>query len=231
MRFVIPTAQSLAKLPLRLESQTSFTQVVFMSTAKPFVPAATAPAEPPSISSPKSTGFNFRWTGEYCDEESELTYVHTNWDALKVVVKTLNGGRECEYEGRYHEGGRHIVRRLLFVDRGEQWLARVPIMQTLSTLSEEEGVMDWYWGKKEKHEMESEIATMAYVRKNTQIPIPKVFGYNSGLAGNPVNFPYILMECMKGNVYHELICAEPTEEIWSKVRSTLAWVQVCNTLA
>lgn len=201
-----------------------------MSAAKPPVPAAITSTEGPLISSPKSTSFNFRWTGDYCDEESELTYVHTNWDALKMVVKTLSGGRECEYEGRYHEGGRHIVRRLLFVDRGDQWLARVPIMQTLPTLSGEDGALEWTWGEKEKHEMESEIATMAYVRKHTQIPIPKVFGYNSRLAENPVNFPYILMECMKGNVYHELTYAEPIEEIWSKIRSILAWVQVCSAL-
>lgn len=201
-----------------------------MSAAKPPVPAAISSTERPLISSPESTGFNFRWTGDYCDEESELTYVHTNWDALKMVVKTLSGGRECEYEGRYHEGGRHIVRRLLFVDRGDQWLVRVPIMQTLPTPCGEEEALEWTWGEKEKREMESEIATMTYVRKNTQIPIPKVFGYNSRLAENPVNFPYILMECMKGNVYHELICAEPIEEIWSKIRSILAWVQVCDAL-
>lgn len=194
-----------------------------MSTAKPFVPEAITSAESPST---QSTGFKFRWIGDYCDEESELTYVHTDWDALKVEAKTLNGGRECEYEGRYHQGGRHIVRRLLFAD-GDQWLARVPIMQTLFNPFEE-GVMEWSWGIKEKHEMESEIATMTYVREHTQIPIPHVFGYNLRLAENPVNFPYILMECLKGNVYDELISVGPTEEIWSRVRSILAWVQVCN---
>lgn len=207
-------------------------------TAEPFVPAAVRSTEGLLVSSPESTGFKFRWTGNYYDEESELTYIHTNWDALRMEVETLAGGRECEYEGRYHEGGRHIVRRIVFTNEGDQWLARVPIMQALPTPEEEdeekeekEGVMEWSWGEKEKYEMESEIATMAYVREHTQIPIPKVFGYNSRLAGNPVNIPYILMECMKGNAYHELMSVEPTEEIWSKVRSILAWVQVCNTLA
>lgn len=196
-----------------------------MSTAKRNVPVAVVSAEGPST---KSTGFKFRWMGDYCDEESEITFIYMNWDALKVEAKALNRGRECEYEGRYHEGGRHIVRRLLFADGGDQWLVRVPIMQTLSVPFE--GVMEWSWGKKEKREMESEIATMAYVKEHTQIPIPNVFGYNSRLAENPANFPYILMECMKGNVYDELLGVGPTEEIWAKVRSILAWVQVCDTL-
>ena len=45
--------------------------------------------------------------------------------------------------------------------------------------------------------MESEIATLQYVRSRTSVPVPKVFGYDLN-RDNDVGGPYILMEMIPG---------------------------------
>ena len=45
--------------------------------------------------------------------------------------------------------------------------------------------------------MQSEIDTMSYVLENTDIPVPRVFAYDT-TAKNPVGAPYIFMECFQG---------------------------------
>ena len=46
--------------------------------------------------------------------------------------------------------------------------------------------------------MQSEIDTMSFLRENTDIPIPRVFFYDTS-ATNPVGAPYMFMECIKGD--------------------------------
>lgn len=47
---------------------------------------------------------------------------------------------------------------------------------------------------------ESEVATMQFVKKNTQISVPEVYGYDSTYA-NVLGTPYILMEHIAGKAY------------------------------
>ena len=47
---------------------------------------------------------------------------------------------------------------------------------------------------------ESEVATMQFVKENTQIPVPKVYGYDSTYA-NALGTPYIFMEYIAGKPY------------------------------
>lgn len=46
--------------------------------------------------------------------------------------------------------------------------------------------------------VESEAATMSLVERETQVPVPHVYGHASTTAGNPVGWPYILMSKAKG---------------------------------
>ena len=45
----------------------------------------------------------------------------------------------------------------------------------------------------QEREMQSEVATMAYVRQNTSVPVPEVFSYDC-TTDNAVGAPYMLME-------------------------------------
>lgn len=177
---------------------------------------------------PQQSTFQFRWPPTNKGQQSEMTYEFTNWEALRAIAKHISG-RDCQYESEgYHEGGRHIVRRIVFTEGGEEWLARVPIMQVSSIYST--GDIKWWWGEKETLDMESEIATMSFIAKFTEIPVPIVYGYNSCMNDNIVYSPYMLMQCMKGNTSRDLLRnpENDTEESRWKVRNIMAWIQVCN---
>ncbi|OAG24958.1 hypothetical protein CC77DRAFT_295144 [Alternaria alternata] len=47
---------------------------------------------------------------------------------------------------------------------------------------------------------ESEVATMQFVKENTKIPVPEVYGYDPSTT-NVLGTPYIFMECIAGQPY------------------------------
>jgi Phosphotransferase enzyme family len=52
--------------------------------------------------------------------------------------------------------------------------------------------------------MESEVATMNYVKQHTAIPIPTLYGYDCSYC-NPLGCPYLLMEHIKGRPLPDVI--------------------------
>ncbi|OJD24731.1 hypothetical protein ACJ73_03910 [Blastomyces percursus] len=165
----------------------------------------------------------FRWQGQHNDNRSEWTFQYTNWAALLEEAQILNGGRSCEYDGTYHAGGRHIVRRLEFVDGCGMWLVRIPIIPGPSICCD--GDTKW-WTAERRFTMESEIATMRYIAESTSIPVPKVFGHRTYIKGNPVKLPYMLMECIRGNMLFDLGGPEIlTADQRRKIRKSIASIQ------
>ncbi|KND89022.1 Altered inheritance of mitochondria protein 9, mitochondrial [Tolypocladium ophioglossoides CBS 100239] len=165
--------------------------------------------------------FRFRWTGQHWDEASENTFHATNWDALLDVTRRLSGDAKCVFDGVYHAGGRHIVRRIAVPSRQSKWIARIPIMP--SPNPESEG--SW-WTSEQQFTMQSEIATMKYIAKTTNIPVPEVFGYNICVDANPVGLPYMLMHCIEGNMLYDLggPCILNSEQS-ERVRKSIASIQ------
>jgi hypothetical protein len=51
--------------------------------------------------------------------------------------------------------------------------------------------------------MESEIATMKYIVEFTTSLVPTIFGFVSSIDGNPVKLPYVLMQCIRGNMLYD----------------------------
>jgi hypothetical protein len=71
--------------------------------------------------------------------------------------------------------------------------------------------------------MESEIATMKYITKFTDIPVPTIFGRRAFIDGNPVKLPYMLMQGIRGNMLFDL--GGPgilTGEQKSRIRKSMA---------
>ncbi|KAH6605838.1 hypothetical protein Trco_004991 [Trichoderma cornu-damae] len=52
----------------------------------------------------------------------------------------------------------------------------------------------------ERRLLESEIATMQYVRTNSRIPVPEVYDFDSGY-DNELGVPYAILECMPGKPF------------------------------
>ncbi|KAB5513256.1 kinase-like domain-containing protein [Coniochaeta sp. 2T2.1] len=166
--------------------------------------------------------FNFRWAGQHNDDLSQRTYLLTNWDALIDVVKQLSGDPACVYQGDFHAGGRHIVRRIGLPQKGGSWIARIP---TIPAPFDSDDIRRW-WTSEEKFAMESEIATMRYVAQHTDVPVPEVFGYETGMDRSPVGLPYLLMQCIGGNMLFDL--GGPgvlTDEQRAKIRRSVASIQ------
>lgn len=164
--------------------------------------------------------FNFRWADQQ-DEQSEKTFLYTNWDALLDITKQLSGDSTCIYQGNYYAGGRRIVRRIELPREGKLWIARIPTMPP--ELNER------WWTYEQQFTMESEIATMKYIAQNTSIPVPTVFGYKIHINGNPVKLPYLLMQCIKVNILYDLGGPDAlTDEQNTKLRKSIALIQVCQ---
>ena len=134
------------------------------------------------------------------DEESELhtratTFVAAiKWEKLKTLASGIRG-MECELSDKYSLGHYNLVKRLTFVD-GVSWIVRLRLPQLPSVFGAREAM-------KAADCMGIEIATMNYIRLNSDIPVPEVFGYDLS-AENTVGAPYIFIEYLHGTVAAEL---------------------------
>ncbi|KAF2416322.1 hypothetical protein EJ08DRAFT_600604, partial [Tothia fuscella] len=53
------------------------------------------------------------------------------------------------------------------------------------------------------YKMQSEVATMEYVRQNTSIPIPKLYVFESSME-NELGFEWMIMEKVGGHAYGDV---------------------------
>ena len=92
-------------------------------------------------------------------------------------------------------GKRNVLYRLRMPDN-TLWMARLHnrLIQKSAVVEEAERVAN------ERMLLESEIATMIFVKEKTQIPVPKVYGYDVTYR-NALGTPYIFMEYIPGKPY------------------------------
>lgn len=114
-------------------------------------------------------------------------------DGLRTIASDLRGGQNCTIIDNYTCGAYNLVFEILF-DDGISWIARLGSAAPMQVVSQE---LVFESPKYKQHITESEIATMKYVRQHTTIPVPEVYGYDTG-TDNPARSPYILMECIRG---------------------------------
>jgi hypothetical protein len=170
-----------------------------------------------------SKHFRFRWDGQHDNEQTDRTFRYANWDALLEEVRKLTNDPHCTYDGRYHAGGRHIVRRIVFSKRNNVWLGRVPIVADI----EPNAILTW-WTPERKYTMESEIATMMYLAHHATVRVPIVFRYQTAIERNAVKLPYLVMECIQGNMLFDMGGPDQlTAEQRGKIRGSIANIQVC----
>ena len=100
--------------------------------------------------------------------------------ALKDVAAKAVSASSCQTITKLSEGSSNKV-FLLTMDTGKQVVARIPHPQAGSA----------------HYTTASEVATMHYLRKKLNIPVPRVFAYSSD-SRNPVGSEYIIMEKVDG---------------------------------
>lgn len=99
---------------------------------------------------------------------------------------------ECTLLSHVGLGHNHMVRIIRFVD-GVQLAARL----RLPSLKDDGTFSDI------AKSMECEASTIALVRQNTRVPVPEVYAFESD-SNCSVKAPFMLMECLDGNVGMDL---------------------------
>ena len=142
----------------------------------------------------------YKWAGLSTFSEGSIWYnrAHSffkkiNWDALAHYASTLHNGEPCVVDPKIAMGGRHMIRILKFKDES-RWVARLR-MTVAETDDDEDNVADLL--------LQREIDCIQLVRERTTVPVPKIFGYMSSSA-NDIGAPFMLMECLSGNVAMDL---------------------------
>ncbi|KAM3548685.1 hypothetical protein MY1884_009073 [Beauveria asiatica] len=145
-----------------------------------------------------------------------------NEKALLSYASLLRGGELCTLSPEFSVGSFNLVRKIQF-DDGVEWVVRLRMPPMLgegsgmaSPPSRESMILD----------IQSELATMEFVRQNTDIPIPRVYAYNLN-AQNAVGCPFSIIEYVDGNTAeevsrnypgeHEGIPAQFEEKFWRHV--------------
>lgn len=176
-------------------------------------------------SSEKSDSFNgYRWT--YFSSlkndhplrlRAQNFHNSIDWDALLRWTATLRPGTRCKLLPDVGLGHNHMVRVIEFDDR-IQWLARLRMSPLFKY--ESKSVPGW-------RVMQCEYSTIQLIRKETRIPTPEVH-FLELEANCSVKAPFMLMDCLRGNVGMDLDMEIPVEHE-SAVFAQIAAIHVCST--
>ncbi|EGX92905.1 Protein kinase-like domain [Cordyceps militaris CM01] len=126
-----------------------------------------------------------------------------NEKALLSHASLLRGEQPCTLSREFSVGHFNLVRKIQF-DDGVEWVVRLrmpPMPEEGSVMASPESIMV---------EMQSELATMEFVRQNTDIPIPRVYAWDSN-AQNAVGCPFSMIEYVHGNTAEEMSQKYPGE--------------------
>ncbi|OAA70627.1 Aminoglycoside phosphotransferase [Cordyceps fumosorosea ARSEF 2679] len=134
------------------------------------------------------------WTGatEHTDEYAERIVQflkYTDESALCDYASGLRNGIDCTVCPEFAVGSNHMVRKLRFED-GKEWVARMRMPPIWGDDDLGSGAMNVA--------MSSELATMAFVRQNTDIKAPQVHGFDLDI-DNDVGCVFVLMDYIPGS--------------------------------
>lgn len=105
-----------------------------------------------------------------------------------IIQVFRNVDLSCEIESQYMAGSFNILIPINFRD-GVQWLLKVPANGGPR------------WNEQSSRALASEVFTMKYIRQNTSMPVPEIYGHDS-TANNSIRCPYILMERIEASPCH-----------------------------
>ncbi|KAK5788374.1 hypothetical protein VI817_009332 [Penicillium citrinum] len=117
------------------------------------------------------------------DSQTSYWFHETQWDELCRHAADLAGQSQCVALDRVTCGLNNITRVLEFPNK-TCWIARIHIRRSSSPFNSSAS-------------LKSEIATMQFIKEQSDLPVPRVFGYDTN-EENPVGSAYILMEFLPG---------------------------------
>ena len=133
----------------------------------------------------------YKWDGPLVaatDERTQNFLNKINWDALRAYASKLHKADPCTLDPDFALGGRHMVRKIDFED-GSRWIARLRMTE--------------YDPGYQRSLLQREVDCLLLVKERTTVPVPKILGYIAD-GDNEIGAPFILMECLAGNVAIEM---------------------------
>ncbi|KAG6017128.1 hypothetical protein E4U54_008242 [Claviceps lovelessii] len=172
----------------------------------------------------KGTNTNWR-TRDSLDIRANTTHkqIHTvltsaNFGHLQQIALLTRNARHgssasavtCAIDSEYFTYGmNNLVLNVAFSD-DVYWIARIQHAPVHSSHTREHEI-----------DMLSEIATMKTLKSRTTIPVPQVFAFDAS-PSNEVGFPYMLLECLTGQVLQTTIASQVPADRLPHVASQLA---------
>ncbi|KJZ73501.1 hypothetical protein HIM_07057 [Hirsutella minnesotensis 3608] len=124
-----------------------------------------------------------------------------NQHALLAFASEARGGRLCTLSADVSVCKRNVIRTIRFND-GVKWVARLRIPSWPGSLQSRA------CSDKVTADMRSELATMEFLRRKTDIPIPEVYAYNLDTP-NPVGCPFIIAQHVHASTAEHMSKAYP----------------------
>ncbi|OAA55463.1 Aminoglycoside phosphotransferase [Cordyceps fumosorosea ARSEF 2679] len=141
---------------------------------------------------------------KYLQEVALLSRKARDENAPKGITCTIN-------PKSFTCGMNNLVLKVAFSDN-VYWIARV-----------QHSPVDSSHAREHTLDMLSEIATMKTLHSRTSIPVPMVFDFDTS-PSNEFGFPYILMECLNGQILDSTIARQVPAEYLQHVARQLAEV-------
>jgi aminoglycoside phosphotransferase (APT) family kinase protein len=124
-----------------------------------------------------------------CGTRVQISFDIVNWDALSSLACKLYQV-DSSHWGDQTSGGYSLVRFLHLHDSHNTTLvARIPLQSEENMSNEHHSAIS--------KRIESEVATMEYIERYTNIPVPHVVHYSAHPEGD-VHSPYIIMSTVEG---------------------------------
>lgn len=127
-----------------------------------------------------------------------LKYV--DWEGLLANATKQAGGKNCSLRPEIGLGYNHMVRIIEFAD-GLRWVARL----RMPSLAGETRYPDSLEAR-----IDAEISTISLVSRKTAVPVPRIHLHKTQ-ENCDVNAPFMLMDCLDGNVGMDLGMSIPRE--------------------
>lgn len=131
---------------------------------------------------------------------AESFLASVDWVALREYAAAVRKGIDCSLLPDIGLGYNHMVRIVEFTD-GVRWVARLRL-PSLAGCYSAEGAL--------KTKIDCEFHTISLLRQRTNLPIPEIYAYE-GRSDCSVKAPFMLMDCLEGNVGMDLGMEIPPE--------------------
>ncbi|KAI1144937.1 hypothetical protein F4825DRAFT_458021 [Nemania diffusa] len=138
------------------------------------------------------------YSGEYTERINQFID-KINEKALISYASLLRGNQLCTVSPQFSVGSFNLVRKIQFED-GVEWIVRLRMPPIPGQGS---GMASPTTRERMLLDLQSELATMEFVRQNTDIPIPRVYAYDLN-DQNAVGCPFSIIEYVDGNTAEEV---------------------------